>query len=281
MTLCLKSPAVVANQIRMKEHLKNPFDDGWNPDDFAMDSGSDDASDIDLWQIESSPDDFGSEEYAPIGIDEPDPEEEFAGDLSRELHVPDDGIRNLPQALKLDEFLAYVGEMTDCQRYRIEETLLSFSAQRRANWLRWMQSKEWTGKSLLLFMQFHDLWNNTPMWWECVYFSASFGVWESHYNSAALTREKCYDLVFLRSDHRLEKIIDAAWLEDWDYLDLSRYGFNSFASFAVFRANVRPGEDWERLVIDARDEYRNHRWREWQIYLEWWSEMSEWRDNLI
>ena len=264
----------------MKECPNNPLDGGWDPGDFVMDSGSDDAPDVDLWQIESSPDAFGSPEYSPFGFDEPDPEDEFAGDLSRELHSPDEGIRNLPQTLKLDEFLACVGEMTDCQRYRIEETLLSFSAQRRANWLRLMQSKDWTGKSLLLFLQFHALWNNTSEWWECVYFSASFGVWESHYNSAALTREKCYDLVFLRSDHHLEKIIDAAWLDDWNYLELSRYGFNSFASFAVFRAGVCPGEDWERLVFGARDEYCNRELRDWQVYLEWWNEMSEWRDNL-
>ena len=266
----------------MKEYLNNPnpLDDGWEPDDFIMDADPDDGGDVDLWQSEPSSDALGSSEYAPIGFDEPEPEGEFIGGLSRELHSPDGGIHDMRPALELDEFLACVEEMTDCQRCRIEKTLLSFSAARRANWLRWMKLKEWTGKSLLLFLQFYDLWNETPIWWECLYFSISYGVWEPHYNSAALSRDKCYDLTLLRSDHRLEKIIDEAWLEDWNYLDLSRYGFNSFASFAVFRAGVYPGEDWRRLVSDARNGRYSAEERNWRVYVEWWDDMSEWRDNL-
>ena len=192
----------------MKERPNNPLDDGWNPDDFVVDSGSDEASNIDLWQIESSPDDFGSPEYAPVGFDAPEPEDEFDGGLSQDPHPPDEGIQNLRQTLELDEFLAYVDEMTDCQRYSIEEALLNFSASKRANWLRWLKSKKWNGKTLLLFLLFHHLWNETSIWWECIYSSASSGVREPYSNNAALTREMCYDLVLLRLDYRLEKVID-------------------------------------------------------------------------
>ena len=267
----------------MKERSNNPLDDGWDHDDFVMDSGFDDASDVDLWQIESSPDAFGSPEYAPIGFDEPEPAGEFIRDLSQDLHPPDEGIHNLPQALELDEFLAYVGEMTDCQRHSVEEALLSFSARRRANWLRWLKSKKWTGKTLLLFLRFHNLWNKTPIWWECIYSSTSSGVREPYSNKAALTRDMCYGLVLHRLDYRLEKIIDASWLEDWNYLDKSarsRYEFNSFASFVVFRAGVPPGEGWSQLVIDSRDECYNPELERWRILVEWWDDMSEWHDNL-
>lgn len=265
----------------MKEYHNKPFDDGWDPDDFIMDPGPGAGSDADLWQIEPPLDDFGSPEYAPIGLDEPYPEYEFISGLSRDLHTPDDEIRNLRQTLELDKFLARVGEMTSCQRRRIEETLLSFSVQRRANWLRWMGVKTWTGESLLLFLRFYDLWNKTPAWWECLYFSTSYGVWESHYNSAALSRDKCYDLAVLRLDHRLEKVIDESWLEDWNYLDLWKYGFNSFASFAVFRAGVHPSEDWKRFLVGDNNGHYDQELRSWQIYVEWWDDMSEWHDNLI
>lgn len=264
----------------MKEHINNPLDGGWEPDDFVMDFGPDDGADADLWQNEPLPDDLDSSEYAPIGFDEPEPEGEFIGGLSQELHIPDGGIHNLRQTLELDEFLAYVGEMTDCQRYRIEETLLSFSAPRRANWLRWMKLKEWTGKSLLLFLQFYDLWNETPMWWEYLYFSTSSDAWELHYNSATLSREKCYNLALLRLGYRVDAIIDESWFEDWDDFGLWRHGFNSFASFAVFRAGVSPGEDWKRLVSDARNGRDDYELRNWLLYVKWWDDMSEWRDNL-
>ena len=266
----------------MNEYLNNPHDDGWEPDDFIMDSGPDDEADFDLWQNEPLPDGLDSSEYAPIGFgfDDPEPEGEFIGGLSRELHSPDDGIHDLLLALELDKFLAYVGEMTDCQRYRIEETLMSFSAARRANWLRWMKLKEWTGKSLLLFLRFYDLWNKTPTWWECVYFSAWSGVWEPRYSRAALSRENCYDLASLRFGYRVDAIIDESWFEDWDGFGLWKHGFNSFASFAVFRAGVSPGEDWKRLVSDARNGRDDYESRNWRLYVKWWDDMSEWRDNL-
>ena len=263
----------------MKERSNNPLDDGWDHDDFVMDSGFDDASDVDLWQIESSPDAFGSPEYAPIGFDEPEPAGEFIRDLSQDLHPPDEGIHNLRQTLELDEFLAYVGEMTDCQRHSIEEALLRFSARRRANWLRWLKSKKWTGKTLLLFLRFHDLWNKTSEWWEYFHFSSAYGVWPNS-NPNALSREGCYILVHLRSDHRPKKIIDKSWFEDWVDLKSWRYGFNSFASFAIFRAGLSPNEDWKRLVIESRSGYYTQELRRWRIYVEWWDDMSEWHDNL-
>ena len=267
----------------MKEYLNNPnpLDDGWEPDDFIMDADPDDGVDVDLWQSEPSSDALGSSEYAPIGFDEPEPEGEFIGGLSRELHVPYGGIHNLRQSLDLDEFLAYVGEMTDRRRCRIEETLLSFSAPRRANWLLWLKSKKWTGKSLILFLRFYDLWNRTPEWWERV--SVSSGVWRSYHGSgnAVMSRDRCYKLVHLRLDYRPRKIIDKSWFKDWDDFSLWRFGFDSFVSFAVFRASLSPDDDWERYFnFDSHNGHYDQELSDWRIYAEWWDDMSEWRDNL-
>ena len=261
----------------MNESLNILPDDGWNHDDFA---GFDpvDAVVPDMWTDEPSV--FGFLDDAPNGFDEPELKTEFAGGISQSLH-PDSEVANLLQTLELDNFLACVTDMTPLQRDDIEKALSGFTAKKLANWLQWMNRKKWTGKSLLLFLRFYDLWVRTPIWWEHIFFSATSGDLRVHYNRSALSRDRCYALVHLRLEHPPETVIDKSWLEDWGDSRLWGCGFGSFASFAIFRASLPPGEDW-RLHIDlgSRNGHHDEELRIWQIYSEWWSYLYEWRDNL-
>ena len=263
----------------MTESPEKLHDDGWFPDDF-MELGPRDAGTPDMWTGE--PSDFGFPDDIPNGFDEPEPESEFISDLSQSLHTSDIGIANLFLTLELDGFLATVKDMTDLQRNSIEEKIGSFTARKRANWLQWMSRKEWTGKSLLLYLRFYDLWGKTPIWWEYFFFSATSGVLRPYYNPGVLSRDKCYALVHLRLEHRIENIIDESWVEDWEDSTLWGYEFDSFASFAIFRAGIPQGEDWRFYIgLGSRNGHHNQELRDWEIYLEWWDELSEWRDNLI
>ncbi len=141
----------------MNESLNILPDGGWNHDDF-MGFNLADAVVPDMWSDE--PSDFGFLDDAPNGFDEPELETEFSDGISQSLH-PDSGVANLRQALELDNFLTCVANMTPLQRDAIEKTLSEFTVKKRANWLRWMSRKEWTGKSLLLFLRFDALWDKT------------------------------------------------------------------------------------------------------------------------
>ena len=252
-------------------------DDGWDHDEFMGFSPSDAVA---PGMRTGEPSDFGFPDDIPNGFDEPELESEFSSGISQTLHIPDSGISVISRTLELDGFLARVRDMTDVQRDSIEETLSGFTAKKRANWIQWMSRKEWTGKSLLLFLRFYDIWGKTRKWWEC--FPDTSSDLRIHYNSNVLSRDKCYALVHRRLDHRPENVIDEAWLADWEDSRLWRYGFDSFASFAVFRAGIPPGEDWRFYIgFGSRNRHRNQELRDWEIYSEWWDYMSEWRDNLI
>ena len=43
-------------------------------------------------------------------------------------------------------------------------------------------------------------------------------------------------------------MIDEKWFEDWEYYALWKYGFSSFADFALFRSALSNGDDWRRYI---------------------------------
>ena len=59
-----------------------------------------------------------------------------------------------------------------------------------------------------------------------------------------LSRDAAYEVIQQRLHCQPDEVIEDSWFRDWDDLFLWRYGFTSFASFAVFRAGLNDDEDW-------------------------------------
>ena len=252
----------------------------------------------------------------------PEPVAEYDGYLSENLNVADYELADVTRRLKIDEFVASVALADSALRARIAEILIGISPRRIGRWLDWLQGRSWSGHSLLLFLEFRFIyWEETPEWWESGFWNKGWREWFAYSNpsSSALSRDATYDLVQARLDRQAEDIIDDSWLEDWECLTLWKFGFPSFASFAVFRASISEGEDWlcyiemgedsefyaeirlsplyksyyrqdieetletfegRSLVWDERLPYRNLRnGQEWFAIQDWYSP-DEWHDGL-
>ena len=188
--------------------------------------------------------------------DEPEPVAEYDDDLSESLNIVDYELADVTRRLKIDELIVSVAPADDAQRTRMAEILEGISPSRIGRWLDWLHVKSWTGHSLLLFLEFRiNHWEETPEWWEATYWSKEWRDWIPYSEPTfyALSRDATYDLVQARLDCRAEDIIDDDWLEDWDYYMLWKFGFWSFASFAVFRAQLEPGKDWRPYTSQYSD----------------------------
>ena len=191
---------------------------------------------------------FNDSEDDPGYLDEPEPLAEYDGDLAEPLYNQDGDIANLSQKLSADEVIARIECATNDERTQISAMLSEFGSRKLSKWTPWLKGKKWTGQSLLIFLEFLDLWNENPQWWEYSVWSQWLDRWWTYSNSGVLSRDACYDLIHHRLQYEPENVIDETWLKDWDDLALWKRGFHSFASFAVFRAGLSEADDWRDHV---------------------------------
>ena len=183
----------------------------------------------------------------PNDYDEPEPLTEYDGQLADPLYEPEINDGNLVRNLNIDEKIADAKDATDEQRYRIAKALKEYSPLKLSNLLRWLKGKVWTGRVLLLFLEFRILWDENPHWKESYFWSEQLCDWCLSPRPAVLRRSDCYLLVNARLHCSPDEVIDEEWFEDWDRFALWEHGFLSFASFALFRAQLEDG-DWQNLL---------------------------------
>lgn len=182
-------------------------------------------------------------------LEEPDVTFEFDLGLSEELYQEAEFIDLTSDVdIRLDKFLADIA-LTEEQDKQVRRHFKNFSRSRLSNWLPWLNSKIWTGQTLLLFIQFHDCWENNPEWWESRRLHWRYG-WQpkSMPMSNILSRNDAYLIVHRRIDLAPAEMINPVWFDEWDYHSLWRHGFFSFAQFAKFRSTLNDEEEWESLV---------------------------------
>ena len=181
-------------------------------------------------------------------LDEPEPFAEYDSELADPLYEPSDyyGVSGLE--IRLDHFISRVRLSETEQLEAIRSILSGFSSARLSNWLSWLETKEWNDRNLLLFLEFRELWDSNPDWWERWTWIRRRGPRTTHTNASVLNRDSTYDLIQSRLECEPDEIIDSTWFDEWDYYAMWKHGFYSFASFAMFRAQIKDDEDWKRLV---------------------------------
>lgn len=212
--------------------------------------------------------------------DEPEPDVDFDPDLSEPLYV-ETSIRGLSKTLRIGEFIAGVGQITDEQQELIREILGEFTAVRLKNWLSWLSTKDWTGDNLLLFMEFwREYWMETPEWWELTIRTKEHHKMMSIYNYQSLSRDGMYELIQNRMDYDPSEIIDWSWLDDWNSRQMWKRGFYSFANFAVFRSSIHPTESWEHH-LNLGQARMSEEGAEGLFTSGYWYDSAEWDDGFV
>lgn len=177
-------------------------------------------------------------------LDEPEPLAEYDSGLAETLYYTDENAEIRAMDLRLDELVSSLEGATETQRDQIYGLLSEFSSRRLSSWLTWLRDQEWTGQSLLLFLEFRELWEATPQWWEYSVWSHWLDRWWFYSNPSVLSRDAAYEVIQQRLHCQPDEIIEEDWFQDWDDLALWKYDFSSFASFVVFRAGLSASEDW-------------------------------------
>ncbi len=240
-------------------------------------------------------------------FDEPEPLEVFDPDSRESLYVPDFNGTSLSRDLKIDELVASINDASDAQRRQIAEMLTGLSVGRLRTWSAWMREKAWTGYSLLMFLDFRvNYWESSPQYWESAYWYTRHDGWLwGHSSHNTLSLDATYVIVNARIHMPPDQVIDDTWLSDWEDNAMWRFGFRSFAEFAVFRSELGDHENWRAQVpwnsevdepeaIDsiAQGDYwsRPPSWDDFRILHPnertlWfaqqdWYDQSEWHDNL-
>lgn len=266
--------------------------------DKVADSEADqEPSDSDIWDDENiySDEDF---EYGYDVYDEPEPLAEYDEDLSEPVYVSDVDDVGIRIAVGIDEFIASVPEVSDRQRNRIAQLLDDLEPMRLRRLLPWLHQNSWTGPSLLLFLEFHSIWEDSSNLWEYRFWWARYGDWWSYHSKSQLSRDNMRRLVQLRLHCSPEEVIAEAWFTDWEDFEMWKRGFPSFARFALFRAELAEGEDWQDSLstyeTDTQDDadsltLQNPASEFIEVLasdsLQWfanqdWYDPSEWHDNL-
>ena len=168
-------------------------------------------------------------------------EQELLSDYDPDLHHPlyedVDVSDNLTSELRINELAANAADATPLERRQISESLENLPPGQLRYWLPRLRRKSWTGRSLLLFLQFREVWDGKCEWWESTYWDHQIEVWYPVYNRNILTLDDTYLLIHNRIHCRPEKVIDAHWLEEWlDWRPWQRGYFFSFASYAICRS---------------------------------------------
>ena len=219
---------------------------------YEVDETDDPVIDSLLWdgaefgeELESTPYDFEDDsDY----LDEPEPITEYDSDLADSFFDSNGDIEVKELDLRLDALIADIRPATSDQLAQIRNILSGFNSARLWNWIRWIETKEWTGHTLLLFLEFREFWECNPDWWERWMWYRKIGPKTAKTDPSVLSRDATYSLLRHRLHCEPEEVIDPAWFDDWDYYSLWKHGFYSFASYAVFRAELSMVEDWRSFV---------------------------------
>ena len=170
---------------------------------------------ISYWQAGNEPetdrdlslDGLGEE---TVLLDEPEPLAEYDSDLVEALYYADEDTEIRPIDLRLDELVSGIGYATAAERDQIYGLLSEFSSKRLSNWLTWLHDQEWTGKSLLLFLEFRDLWADTPQWWEYSVWSDWLNRWWTYSSPNVMSRDAAYEVIQQRLEYQADEIIEEA-----------------------------------------------------------------------
>ena len=181
-------------------------------------------------------------------LDEPEPLIEYDSLLREPLYQVDADDTDLFRTIPVDQWVSSIDEINDSQTGEITDLLLDFSTSRLRRWLPWLRRQNWTGESLLLFLQFRVYWDENPGLWEASFWDSRFGCWRPTWSRYNLSRDDQFDLIQYRVGYPPPEIIDGAWFQDWESFTLWKYGFPAFAEFALFRAVIADGEDWRNHV---------------------------------
>ena len=246
-------PASVTSALDRKQpHSRFTFDTAdLDSDDIALDPPLGLEAEISLLDSEP-PDDWFVYDTEPdldsILLDEPVPTAEFNPELSEDLYGAVNEINLTEVNIRLDQFLAQLS-LSDDQASIIRAHLETFSQSRLISWLPWLNSKEWTPRLLTSFVRFHRHWETMPEWWESWWHDWRCG-WNINTSSAPniLSRDAAYEIVRYRINYSPHDMVVGLWFEEWDCYSMWRYGFESFAKFAMFRAAISPDDDWRSWV---------------------------------
>ncbi len=195
------------------------------------------------------------ENQLQLFYDEPEPLAEFDSELGEPLYeIDDNAFGDLTRELRIDQLVTFLHEASDEQRTQIVELLGEFNNRKLRNWAGWLQNKEWTGKNLLMFLEFFNHWHQNSQWWECWYWDKHLG-WIPGFSRYVLTREEAYQWIRQCPHGNPNEIIDESWFNDWESFELWKHGFNSFVSFVRFRFSLDNRMNWRRyLELDDVDE---------------------------
>lgn len=171
---------------------------------------------------------------------------DYDSDLRHPLYEDVDVSNNLSSDLLIDELVAGAADATALESHQISELLVSLEPTRLRYWLPRLRQKSWTGRSLLLFLQFRKVWDREEKWWEAAYWDRWIGVWRPVWNSNYLTLDDTYLLVQLRIHCNPMDIIEETWFEEWEGSSLFwKHGyFLSFAKYVVSRAAYPDKRKW-------------------------------------
>ena len=172
---------------------------------------------------------------------------DYQADLREAIYELNGSPQDLVQSIRIDEFISRLKDVSVSQGQEISDLLSNLSQPRLSRWLPWLRSHEWTGSTLLLFLQFRAYWDENCELWASLRWSPVANHWVTFLNRGSLSLEDTYLLVERRSDLPAHQLIDAEWLDDWDEIDVwvrVSEGFFSFASFALYRSRLNFGEDW-------------------------------------
>ena len=182
-------------------------------------------------------------------IDEPEPYAIYDGELSESLHVPDADDGDTSQQLSVNQFISEIADATQAEQAQISELLENMSRARLRRMLSWLKEQDWTGNTLLLFLEFRlEHWEENQHWWDYTFWNSQIGHWWTYSSPYILSMDATYLIVQSRSNCSPDGVVEESWLNDWNELALWRRGFSSFAAFALFRAGIREGEDWWELM---------------------------------
>ena len=253
-------------------------------------------ADQDMWLLEAgdSEPNFEDDYFDQVEFEEPEPVAEYDSDLGESLYEPTGAVEELARTLKIDEFMAEIGEANSDQKSQCAELLGELSAARLRYWLTWLRRQVWTGTSLLLFIDFRiNCWEENAEWWELNVWREWTGHWWTYSNPGTLSLDATYELIHFRMMYPAEQIIDGKWLDDWTEYSPWRLGVSSFAEFVLFRAGLKRGEDWIEILIsnsqeestrtsdeDRYFEHANRSDAEFWFAIQDWHDTADWHDNL-
>lgn len=253
-------------------------------DELMGEWGEQEPSDEDILGIDADADDVEEWDdglgYAEIDseYDEPVPSAEYNYELHEPLHVADVAHVDIGNKVRIDEFISGIDDISDAQSDQIAELLGNLGRSRLLSWL--SEYDDWTGHSLILFLEFRTIWENNHEWWESRFGWRRYGSWwhpRNRYNKSNLTRDWMRELILHRLHCSAEEVIDEEWFDDWEISEMWRRGFPTFAAFALFRAEIGEDADWQASLDSWEGDNQTN--DESIPYQDWYG-VNKWRDNL-